>query len=217
MKRNAKHPHHVQHTHPEGWDEAHHGSVSPEYGQRYPKGASAVESHTDRGVYTQVQTHRDYLKHQQEIFGDVLPDIHGDSKDLLLNMFSELLYVTKKLYKLQRAQVPQGKTYMYSFNLKTTDFNTHIDFVDPASTMVRIPAGLNFNVPQTKLFSIHVYNDGPGTLSFQTNMMLNEFETTETLKPGEDKDFSYNWPLIRTLNIVATGTSSVNVRVITMY
>src|SRR4029078_1468245 len=96
----------------------HHGHINMDYGQRYPPHASSIEDDYDRGVSTQVETHRTYLKSQQEVFGDTLPTI--GSNQWMANAFAELLLTTKKMYRLQRAQIPLGKIYMYSFTQSAT-------------------------------------------------------------------------------------------------
>jgi hypothetical protein len=212
-----KHPHNApSHTHPDNEGEPHHGAISTEpYGQRYPKGASSIEADLDRGIQTEIETHRRYLKHQQEVWGDVVPSVHDEH--FMRLALTELLWCQKRQLKIMQREIPVGKTYMYAFKQGANVRTTHINFADSSAQNVQLPSGVNMFVPERPLFSVHVFNDGPGTLAAQINGEINEFESTETLKPGEDLEFTYKWPIIRTLNLVAVGATDVNLRVITMY
>ena len=107
MKNKEGQPRHRHEDVPDGVL-PHHGHINDNYGQRYPPGASAVESDYDRGVATQIETHRNYLKSQQETFGDTLPSIKDDPVQFLNNTLTELVHSSKKLYRLERAKIAIG-------------------------------------------------------------------------------------------------------------
>jgi hypothetical protein len=207
-----------RHEHVQGEDAVlpHHGHINNDYGQRYPPHASSIEDDYDRGVSTQVETHRNYLKSQQEVFGDTIPSIRGDQVQFLNNTLTELVNTTKKMYRLQRAQVPVGRIYMYSFTQSATARLTHLNFVDNSPQNIRLPAGITINIPERKLFTVHIYNDGPGTLAAQINGEISEFEATNIIYPIEDREFTFQWPVIKTLSLVSTSGSCA-VRILTMY
>ena len=67
------------------------------------------------------------------------------------------------------------------------------------------------DLPQTGFFELHVYNDGPGIISFGINSDQSDMSAVVTLKSGENKPFKFDYPIIKTLNIVNTVGSTVRI------
>src|SRR4051812_34755140 len=189
-----------RHEHVDGEDAVlpHHGHINNDYGQRYPPHASSIEDDYDRGVSTQVETHRTYLKSQQETFGDTLPTTLDNR--WMANAFTELLSTAKKQYRLDRAKVPLGKGYTMPFTASGNNAVTHVNFLQAEANYQRWPAGVNFDIPGRKLTSVRIFNDGGGVVGFQTNVELNDFHATNTVTSGTSQIVSFEWPVIENLN-----------------
>lgn len=169
-----------RHEYVEGSDELpHHGHINPDYGQRYPPHASSVEDDYDRGISTQVQSHRNYLKQQQEVFGDTLPTVLNNR--WMANAFTELLDTSKKLYRLERAKVPLGRSYTIPLTVSGGSVVTHINFKEEGPEYQRWAPGVSVEIPGRKLMSLQVFNDGAGVVAFETNLSVNEMRATNKL------------------------------------
>jgi len=210
----SRSPHRHEHIDGNDAELPHHGHINPDYGQRYPPHASSVEDDYDRGVSTQVSTHRNYLKQQQEVFGDTLPTVLNDR--WMANAFTELLDTTKKHYRLERARVPLGKGYTMPFTVSGGQAVTHINFVQAEANYQRWPAGTNFDIPGRRLTSVQVFNDGGGIIGFQTNTDMNDYHATNTVTSGTSQTISFMWPVIESLNVVSTS-GNCSVRVLVSY
>ena len=192
----------------------HHGHISEEaYGQRYPAGASSVESDVDRGIQTDVQTHRTYLKKQQEVYGDVLPNVRADPLEELIDINKELLHTEKKRHRIIRSHVPYGKCYTFPVQLAATAGVNHIDFVHQESQYQRWTSGVSVNIPGHRLTSIQIFNDTGGVLAYQTNTEINSFEATCTLTSGTNKLLEFHYPVVENINLVSTS-GAVTVRLL---
>lgn len=183
----------------------HHGSINPDYGQGYPMGASAQEEHYDRGVATQVETHRNYIKSQQEIFGDTLPSIRGDQVQFINNTLTELVHSTKKLYRLERAKVPLGRSYTIPLTVSGGSAVTHINFKEQGPEYQRWAPGMNIDVPGRKVMSLQVINDGAGVVAFETNLDINEMRATNRLTSGVQETITFDFPVIESVNVVSVS------------
>lgn len=213
MKNKEGQPRHRHEDVPDGVL-PHHGHINDNYGQRYPPGASAVESDYDRGVATQIETHRNYLKSQQETFGDTLPSIKDDPVQFLNNTLTELVHSSKKLYRLERAKIALGRSYTMPFTASGGSVVTHVNFVHAEPDYQRWPPGVNFDIPGRKLTSIRLTNDGAGVIGFETNTNINDFHATNTITSGATQIVNFEWPVIESLNIVSTsGNCAVRVMI----
>ena len=194
----------------------HHGRINDNYGQRYPPGASAVESDHDRGVATQIETHRNYLKSQQETFGDTLPSIKDDPVQFLNNTLTELVHSTKKLYRLERAKVPLGRNYTIALTVSGGSAVTHINFLQEGPEYQRWAPGMNIDVPGRKVMQLTVINDSAGVVGFETNLDINEMRARNTLTSGDQETVSFDFPVIESVNVV-TMSGNNNVRMIVSF
>ncbi len=214
MKSKVPHRHeHIDRDDTEGEVELpHHGRINPDYGQRYPPHASSEEEHIDRGVATQVETHRNYLKQQQEVFGDTLPTVLHDK--WMANAFTELLDSTKKLYRLERARVPIGRSFTIPLTISGGSAVTHINFLEEGPEWQRWAPGMFMEIPGRKVMSLTVFNDGAGVVAFETNISMNTMRATNKLTSGVNQTISYDFPVIESVNIVSTsGNNSVRMLV----
>lgn len=212
-RKEGWHTHSHEHT---GHDDdmPHHGHISEEaYGQRYPRGASSVEPDLDREVQTNVETHRSYLKKQQEVFGDVLPSVHTNMMEELIGINKELLHTEKKRHRITRSRVPEGKCYTFNVTLAATAGVNHIDFIHQESQYQRWTSGVSVNIPGHRLTSLQVFNDGAGVVAFQTNTEINSYEATCTLTSGVNKLLEFHYPVIENVNLVSTS-GACNVRLL---
>jgi len=199
-----------RHEHIDGPDAElpHHGHINMDYGQRYPPHASAIEDDYDRGVSTQVETHRTYLKSQQEVFGDTLPTVQGGQ--WMANAFTELLNSTKRLYRLERAKVPLGRAFTIPLTISGGSAVTHINFKEESPDFQRWPVGMSMEVPGRKVMSLQVFNDGAGVVAFETNLSVAEMRATNKLTSGASSTVAFDYPVIESVNIVSTsGNCSV--------
>jgi hypothetical protein len=179
-----------------------------DYGQRYPPHASSIEDDYDRGVSTQVETHRTYLKSQQEVFGDTLPTVQGGQ--WMANAFTELLNSTKRLYRLERAKVPLGRSFTIPLTISGGSAVTHINFKEESPDFQRWPLGMSMEVPGRKVMSLQVFNDGAGVVAFETNLSVAEMRATNKLTSGASSTVAFDYPVIESVNIVSTsGNCSV--------
>jgi hypothetical protein len=198
-------------------DVAHHGHISQEaYGQRYPPNASSVEADLDREIQTNVSTHRSYLKRQQQIYGDVLPNLHADKLEELLDITKELLKSHKRANRLTRSRVEQGKCYTFPISLAATAGVNHIDFIHQEAQYQRWTSGVSVNVPGHRVKALQIFNDGPGVVAFQTNTEVNSYEATCTLTSGINKLVEFHYPVIENVNLVSTS-GAVNLRLLVTY
>jgi hypothetical protein len=183
-----------------------HVSEAP-YGQKYPPGASSVEPHLDRGVQTDVETHRAYLKRQQEVYGDVLPSLNADRLEELLDVTKELLHTEKKRHQLNRSRVEMGKTYTFNITLAATAGVNRIDFVHQEPQYQRWTSGVSVNIPGHRLTQLQIFNDTGGVLAYQTNAEINSYEATNTLTSGQSKLIEFRYPVLESVNLVSTSGS----------
>ena len=182
------------------------------YGQRYPKGASSIES--DKGVKagTTVQIRKEKDLNLHKLYGQKLPSVNEPATVTLLNTLTELLRSTKRLERIEMAKIPLGQTFTFNIQLVSTGKLLHIDFEDPTGN-TGVPNNTIINAPQRKLFQLHVFNDGSGEVGVSINLKASEDEARMNLKNGESKSFEFPVALIQTVNLVAT-TGTANIRMI---
>lgn len=196
-------------------DMPHHGYISEEaYGQRYPAGASSIEEHIDRPVQTDIETHRTYLKKQQEVFGDVLPNIRSNPLEELVDINKELLHTEKKRHRITRSRVPQGKCYTFNIGLGAVAGVNHIDFLHEEPQYQRWTSGVSVNIPGHRLTTLQIFNDAGTGLAFQTNTDINSYEATCVLSSGTSKLLEFHYPVVENVNIVSASGGAVSARLL---
>lgn len=132
----------------------------------------------------------------------------------ILNTNIELLKTMKTIQELMEYQIPLGRTYAFTLNYPAGSTFTHIDFTDPGPQFTfGLPSGSFVNLPGKKLAKLKIFNDGPGTIRFSSNMPLTERLTEVQLNAGEfDDSLSFNYTLIQSLNIaILSGAPTVRV------
>lgn len=128
-----------------------------------------------------------------------------DPFEHLIDLTKDMVHSIHELQHDIRRQIPRGQVYSYTFNFVKGNQITHIDFINPEYSK-NIPSGSNIVVPQVPLFQIMVFNDGPGTIAYATNLDLSDTTTSVTLNPGESSpQFVFGFGVINTLNIISSN------------
>lgn len=153
-----------------------------------------------------------YQRRQEQI----MESIHGQNPPrahlpVLINIHNvniSILETLKSIQDFNAAQIPIGQIKEFEFNTSGMGF-IHIDFADSTQTVK--PASLVINEPNRKLTRLAIFNDGPGTIKFSTNLPKSD-QTAETrINAGESFDLDYHdKPIIWSANLVAiSGTPSI--------
>lgn len=157
------------------------------------------------------------IKHKDE---ETLKALHGEhppraSLPVLVNMLNteiELLKTMKDIRNLLEFQIPLGQTHSFLINFKTGAIFTHIDFADQTQTF-GLPSGTVLNTQDRKACKLKIFNDGPGTIKFSSNLPRSDQSAEIQLNAGEfDDSLSFIYNIIWSLNIVVTaGAPTVRV------
>ena len=94
--------------------------------------------------------------------------------------------------------VPNKAVLTIDFEDSTTKLSTP----DPTFTQ-------NIQIPQEKLFSVTITNDGPFPIQYSTNKPLNSGDAAATLNAGNGTQLNFEKPVITRINLIALGGQSI--------
>ncbi len=182
-------------------------------GAAYPPRMSSTEEgeNDDRSIASQMEIRK---LHQKMLQRMGIPEGRQKIDILQLNLLLDIKLRLDAQENRAKRQTPLGIIKTITLNLVKGNPLTHIDFEESENTS-GVPANDIVNEPQARLFEIHVYNDGAGSIAYGTNNSKSQFEAQVGLLNGENKSFKFNEPTVKTLNIVAVSASA-KVRIITL-
>jgi len=120
----------------------------------------------------------------------------------------------KQMLKLMKMQISRGETRPMDIYFTGGKKMIQIDFLKgnesiiPAEHLTN-PSWVNFNVPNSLLFQLSIYNDGPGTIKFAVNREKNSTECDCTLVPPSTYEIKSIIPNIRMFNVRAVDKDAL--------
>lgn len=118
--------------------------------------------------------------------------------------------LTQEQLDLMRLQRPTGKLANITITLPigSTARLVHLDFIG-GSKMSVLPPNSNIAFPFSKLYTLTVTNDGPGTIVYSPNESRNSNSASAVLYANESDDLGrYPYPTFETLNLaLETGSA----------
>ena len=105
---------------------------------------------------------------------------------------------------------PRGEVWPATITVPSTAVLT-VDFEDGTAKLAQPDD--NFpqivNIPQSKLFSLTITNDGPNLVQYSTNKQTSSLDTDAALRVGETVPLNFTKPCVSRLHLIAIGGQSV--------
>ena len=155
----------------------------------------------------------------REIHGDsVLTQLAPDGKIVDPEKFKlmDIIQILKNTVQINKSLADMGgngETFGFNFTLTRANGFIHIDFTD-SNNNVNVPDSAQIMTIDQPIRELHLFNNGPGTLNFDTNKSKGSRQATSVLRNQGNFPVKGRKKAVQSLNLVISGATSCDVAII---